>query len=88
MTAAQGSRHVWPAAIVAGLAVVLTGTIAFNSVQAGSKRDDAALLKKNQDLALELRNMTKRLDALEGAITVWSQKCTPASPVDKTVSGQ
>ncbi len=35
--AAHGARHVWTAAIVAGLAVVLTGTIAFSAVDAATQ---------------------------------------------------
>ena len=74
-TVASHTKHIWPAAIITGLAVVLTGTIAFNSVQAASKREEAGMLKKNQDLGVELRDVNKRLDALEKAITVMSQKC-------------
>jgi len=58
--AAQGARHVWTAAIVAGLAVVLTGTVAYTSAQAQDKVDTPSLFILNS-----LRRIEQRLDRIE-----------------------
>ncbi len=57
--AAQGTRHVWTAAIVAGLAVVLTGTIAYSAVEAGTTTS------RNSDLT----SIARRLDRIESQLS-------------------
>ena len=62
ITAARGVTHVWPAAIAAGLAVVLTGAIAYTAVEAHTEA------VKNSDLSRverELSKMNTRMNALE-----------------------
>lgn len=61
--AARGASHVWAAAIVAGLAVVLTGSIAFSAVQAQEEQRDPTLL-----MMLALRRIEMRLDRMEPKI--------------------
>lgn len=63
--AARGVAHVWSAAIVAGLAVVLTGAIAYTAVQAdtaASQASDRATLQR------QLSQMNSRLDRIEQAV--------------------
>jgi hypothetical protein len=55
--AANGVQHVWTAAIIAGLAVVLTGAIAYSAVQANEPINDLNSTVINQ-----------RLDRIERAI--------------------
>src|SRR3989344_2830556 len=54
------ARYVWTAAIVAGLAVVLTGTVAYTSAQAQDKVDTPSLFILNS-----LRRIEQRLDRIE-----------------------
>ena len=62
--AARGVAHVWSAAIVAGLAVVLTGAIAYTAVDAASTTSDVS----NATLLDELQDLNLRIDRLEGTI--------------------
>lgn len=61
--AARGASHIWAAAIVAGLAVVLTGSIAFSAVQAEEQQRDPTTL-----MLLALRRIEMRLDRMEPKI--------------------
>lgn len=53
--AAHGAKHVWTAAIVAGLAVVLTGAIAYSAVEA-------------QTPQVNLNALNRRLEKIEQAV--------------------
>ncbi|HWQ99849.1 MAG TPA: hypothetical protein VN397_03315 [Candidatus Methylomirabilis sp.] len=59
--AAQGARHVWTAAIVAGLAVVLTGTIAFSAADAATER---VKLTEHQQILRRLENVERMVKDL------------------------
>jgi hypothetical protein len=67
--AAQGVKHVWAAPIIAGLALLLTATFAFNAVNASteftanSRANDARL-----DTVRQMHALNARLDTLEKAI--------------------
>lgn len=65
--AARGISHVWSAAIITGLAVVITGAIAFNSVQAETKPMPSS--------ASDLKVISQRLDRIEGALKILGEKC-------------
>lgn len=60
--AARGVAHVWTAAIVAGLAVVLTGAIAYTAVQAESPNGS------NGSVLRELARINARLNVIEQTI--------------------
>jgi hypothetical protein len=62
--AARGISHIWPAVIIAGLAIVLTGAIAYNTANAQNKQIDKALLENSTEQILN------KLDALETRIDV------------------
>ena len=67
MHAANGVTHVWAAAIVTGLAIVLTGAIAYSSVEAsGTGSGDVS----NEILLMQ------RIDALEQALVDMKASCT------------
>lgn len=59
--AAHSGKHVWAAAIVSGLAVVLTGTVAYSSVQA-SPTSTSMVPSVSQ---METDRLVERLTALE-----------------------
>ncbi len=65
--AARGVAHVWTAAIVAGLAIVLTGAIAYTAIEAQS-----ATVSPTQT---ELNAINQKLDSLEKIVTKLSQQC-------------
>jgi hypothetical protein len=67
--AARGVAHVWTAAIVSGLAVVLTGVLAYGSVQA------AANSGGRRSQSQELRTIMERLDRLETSMQEVKQHC-------------
>jgi len=57
---ARGVTHIWTAAIVAGLAVVITGAIAYTAVHAQEVQNDPTILT-----LLSLRRIEMRLDRME-----------------------
>ncbi|MEO5927827.1 MAG: hypothetical protein ABIO72_03845 [Patescibacteria group bacterium] len=71
--AARGISHVWSAAIITGLAVVITGTVAFSSVQAKTMTPP---LSTDAGLVSELRALSMRLDRMEGQLKVMGETCT------------
>ncbi len=76
--AARGVGHVWTAAIVTGLAIVLTGAVAYTAVQA--RDQDTAAPKRA--LSADTRALMERLDKLEREIQDMSDRCTQALPSD------
>lgn len=82
MHVARGVSHIWTAVIIAGLAVVLTGAVAYSSANAASQQQDDLRTAKSTGLLLdEMRRMSDRLDALEEEVrTVGLQaKSEPAT---------
>ncbi len=61
LTAARGVANAWTAAIVAGLAVVLTGAIAYTAVEAQSPKGS----ETNRGVAQELAKLNRRLNSVE-----------------------
>jgi len=77
--AAHGVAHVWTAAVVSGLAVVLTGVIAYNAQAATPRRPAAAAPSADTRLLME------RLDRMERAMREMAQSCMGEEgvPVDE-----
>ena len=68
--AAHGARHVWAAAIVAGLSLALTGAAAFHSAQAtsGQRAVEVELVAEqelNQEIQLLKQELQKTLELLD-----------------------
>lgn len=74
--AARGVAHVWTAAIVSGLAVVLTGVLAYSAQAA---RDSSS----RRGGSAELRAVMERLDRLETSIQEVSQHCLAVSAAEQ-----
>lgn len=68
--AARGISHVWSAAIITGLAIVITGAIALSSVQAATSPSASSG-------SSDLRAISQRLDRIESAMRGLSEKCSP-----------
>lgn len=67
--AAEGAKHVWAAPIIAGLAIILTASIAYTAVQADSRQ--AEMMRETElrgDYVKGIRDINERLDNLEQAI--------------------
>jgi hypothetical protein len=67
--AAEGSRHIWAAPIITGLAIILTASIAYTAVQAESKQ--ASALHETElrgDYVKGIHDINQRLDAIEEAV--------------------
>lgn len=88
--AARGVSHVWTAAIVSGLAVVLTGAVAWTAVDAEVRKPTV----QNQVNADSAKLIMKRLDDLERLMKDTKAACGPAGmnqqvmqdkPVEKKV---
>jgi hypothetical protein len=62
--AARGSTHIWAAALITSLALVVTGAVAFQSVEAAQTKQAEALTKQNASRAdiAELKEMMRRID--------------------------
>lgn len=65
--AANGVAHVWTAAVVSGLAVVLTGVIAYNA--------QAATPRRPAPPSADTRLLMERLDRMERAMHEMAQSC-------------
>ncbi len=80
MHAARGVTNVWTAAIVAGLAVVLTGAIAYTAVQAeGTATTDA----KDAAVMQQLSAINQRVSELEATISRQADAIQAAQPADQ-----
>lgn len=67
--AAEGAGHIWAASIIAGLAIVLTGAIAFTAVQAESEqREQTRSQQLRGDIIREIRAVNSRIDQLEDTV--------------------
>ena len=67
--AAKHAEHTWVASIVAGLAIVVTATLAFNAVQASSEQDQ--MIRSTElrgDISREIHELNVRLTELESKI--------------------
>ncbi len=80
---ARGVSSVWTASIVAGLAVVLTGAIAYSAVQASPVQREAAsgpsMTVGFNRLNDQFKALNKRLDDLEIRLKVLNDSCTVSS---------
>ena len=82
--ASRGISHIWLAVLVSGFALVITGAVAWTSVDA--KENARIELTAKMDASKEEVNMmiVNRLDNLERALKEVRQVCTP--PASLTVS--
>lgn len=65
--AARGSTHIWAAAVTTGLALVLTGAIAWQSVEAKQSDREAALRKQYASRA-DVERLMQKLNEVEKAV--------------------
>lgn len=75
--AARGVMHVWTASIVAGLAIVLTGTIAYTAAEAKPMRPTLGTALE------EVHALTLRTQALEQLLKDVGAKCGDVSSAKK-----
>lgn len=71
--AARGMTHVWSAAVISGLAVVITGVIAYQSVQA---RETATRVPARP--STEYVKIMERLDKMEATVRAMQLTCAKA----------
>lgn len=69
--AARGVAHVWTAAIVTGLAIVLTGAIAYTSVQAATTPAPSVA-----SVYTAIQNLNTRLDKIDAALARLNSQCS------------
>ena len=63
---ARGVAHIWTATIIAGLAIVITGTVAFTTVSAKASQVHEEQTNESTQLILDrLDQMEHRIDVLE-----------------------
>jgi len=81
--AARGSSHVWAASIITGFAIVLTGILAYSTVQAQAERDQA-LAQRQTASRLDVIRLLDKLDKMDAqlkeikTITAATQTNSPA----------
>jgi len=64
--AARGISHVWPAVIIAGLAIVLTGAIAYHTANAQNQLVEENLVQNSTEQILnKLDSLETRIDVME-----------------------
>jgi hypothetical protein len=79
--ASHATSHIWAAAVISGLAVVLTGAVAYTSVQAESSESLAAqqaTYATQQDINVLLDRIVQLQDTIEQT----KQACSPIAPDD------
>jgi len=64
MHAARGSAHIWAAAVTTGLALVLTGAIAYTTVEAKQIERDTVIVSQTASHQ-DVQRIMQRLDKLE-----------------------
>lgn len=77
--AARGVHHTWMAAIVTGAAIVLTGALAFQGVEAGSsevRTGDAQLVQ-------EVRRLINRVEDVENELRRLGDTMSSTGAVDR-----
>jgi len=78
---ARGVAHVWTATIIAGLAIVITGAIAFSAVNAQNQYQDAQRVAQSTDQIInKIDTLEHRMAALEKSQAELGQQ-TPPTPV-------
>jgi hypothetical protein len=74
--AARGVSHIWSAAIITGFAIVLTGAIAFQAVQASTdQRMEDAQAKVRQDVGRDLKRVSQKIDILQEMMKHLQEQC-------------
>jgi len=78
--AAHGTSHIWAAAIIAGLAVVLTGAIAFSVAQAQTDMhiEDVGFSVK-QGVGKDVRNMANEIAGLKAQLQQMNASSCPGT---------
>lgn len=80
---AHASTHIWAAAVISGLAVVLTGTVAFTSVQAESNKV-AVAQKAVAASRADVEQVLNRLNQLDRQMLTLKQACAPEAATTTT----
>lgn len=88
LTVAGGSMQVWTAAIVVGVGIVLTGAVAYQSVQAQSAYRGAAL-RPSASASANTVSVTERLNQIEKLLKEVQMTCAtaPAAEPAKIMKG-
>lgn len=80
---AHAASHIWAAAVISGLAVVLTGTVAFTSVQAESNKV-AVAQKAVAASRADVEQVLNRLNQLDRQMFTLKQACAPETVTTTT----
>ncbi len=64
ITASRGTTHIWPAAVITSLALLVTGTVAFYSVSAAEDQHTSALQKQAANRA-DIERVVEQLNRIE-----------------------
>lgn len=67
VVAARNSSHIWPAAVITSLALLVTGSLAFSSVQAAQDAKTAALEKQAANRA-DIDRIVQQLNRIEAIV--------------------
>ncbi|HVM91101.1 MAG TPA: hypothetical protein VMU11_04375 [Verrucomicrobiae bacterium] len=68
VVAARNTSHIWPAAVITSLALLVTGSLAFSSVQAAQDAKTAALEKQAANRA-DIDRIVQQLNRIEAIVT-------------------
>jgi len=67
VVAARNTSHIWPAAVITSLALLVTGSLAFSSVQASQDAKTAALEKQTANRA-DVDRIVQQLNRIEAIV--------------------
>lgn len=81
MHVARGVSHVWTAAIIAGLAVVLTGAVAYSSVNASNQQKEEIRSAQSTGMILDkMQSLENKIKDLERDVQVVSANQQTEAP--------
>ncbi len=67
IVAARATSHIWPAAVITSLALLVTGTVAFSGVNAGVDSNTRALQKQAANRS-DIERIVQQLNRIERAL--------------------
>lgn len=68
IVAARGTTHIWPAAVITSLALLVTGSVAFYSVDA-AQTERASALQKQAATRADIEKLTEQMNRIEALTT-------------------
>jgi hypothetical protein len=84
ITASRGTTHIWPAAVITSLALLVTGSVAFYSVDASQSERSSALQEQTANRA-DIAKLEAQLNRIESMTTDIHRVLKPDLSVEEMI---